>query len=94
MIMREGRRELRLLDLMMTGIGGLVGSGWLFSSLTAANVAGPAALISWIIGMVAIAIIGLTFAELAGLVPEMGGVIRYQNCRTSASRVFLSAGRC
>ncbi|NMP23161.1 APC family permease [Sulfobacillus harzensis] len=87
--MKEGRRELRLLDLMMTGIGGLVGSGWLFSSLTAANVAGPGAIISWVIGMVAIAIIGLTFAELAGLVPEMGGVIRYPEISHGSLTSFL-----
>lgn len=88
-MMREGRRALRLVDLMMTGIGGLVGSGWLFSALTASNVAGPGAIISWVIGMAAIAIIGLTFAELAGLVPEMGGVIRYPEISHGSLTSFL-----
>lgn len=87
--MHEGRRELRLLDLVMTGIGGLVGSGWLFSSLTASNIAGPGALISWVIGMAAIAVIGLTFAELAGLVPEMGGVVRYPEISHGSLTSFL-----
>ena len=42
--MGEGRRALRLVDLRMTGIGGLVGSGWLLSALTASD--GPARALS------------------------------------------------
>lgn len=71
------RRELSMLDLTMTAIGGLVGSGWLFSALTASTIAGPGALLSWVIGGAAVIILGLTFAELAGMLPEAGGVIRY-----------------
>jgi len=71
------RRELGLVDLVFTGIGGLVGSGWLFASLTASNIAGPAAVLSWIIGGLAVAAFGLTFAEMSGMIPETGGVVRY-----------------
>lgn len=74
---RHLRRELTLIDLTMTAIGGLIGSGWLFASMTAATIAGPAALLSWGIGAIAVIILGLTFAELAGMLPEAGGVIRY-----------------
>ena len=74
---RHLRRELTLTDLTMTAIGGLIGSGWLFASMTAATIAGPGALLSWIIGAIAVIILGLTFAELSGMLPEAGGVIRY-----------------
>ncbi|PSR23904.1 MAG: APC family permease [Sulfobacillus acidophilus] len=71
------RRELTLVDLTMTAIGGLVGSGWLFASMTAATIAGPAAILSWIIGGFGVIVLGLSFAELAGMLPEAGGIIRY-----------------
>ncbi len=71
------RRELSLLDLTMTAIGGLVGSGWLFASMTAATIAGPAAILSWVIGAFGVIVLGLSFAELAGMLPEAGGIIRY-----------------
>lgn len=71
------RRELSLVDLTMTAIGGLVGSGWLFASMVASTIAGPGAILSWIIGAFGVIVLGLAFAELAGMLPEAGGVIRY-----------------
>ncbi|MHB1955215.1 MAG: APC family permease [Sulfobacillus sp.] len=79
-IIRPGpslRRELTLLDLTMTAVGGLVGSGWLFAAMTAGTIAGPAAILSWVIGGIGVIVLGLTFAELAGMLPEAGGIIRY-----------------
>ncbi len=70
-------RELSLTDLTMTAIGGLVGSGWLFASMTAATIAGPASIISWVIGAFGVIVLGLSFAELASMLPEPGGIIRY-----------------
>ncbi|RYL99216.1 APC family permease [Sporolactobacillus sp. THM7-7] len=71
------RREMRTFALTMTGLGSIIGSGWLFGSWKAASVAGPAAVYSWVIGMVLILLIGLTFAELGALFPETGGMVRY-----------------
>ncbi len=70
-------RRLTRIDLLMTAAGGLVGSGWLFSALATATIAGPASLISWVIGGIAVVILGLTFAELSAAYPEAGGVIRF-----------------
>jgi len=61
----------------MTGVGSIIGSGWLFGAWKAAKVAGPAALLAWIIGMCAILLIGLVYAELGARFPESGGVVRY-----------------
>ncbi len=71
------QRRLTRTDLTMTAIGGLIGSGWLFSALAAATIAGPASIVSWIIGGVAVVILGLAFAELSATYPEAGGVIRF-----------------
>lgn len=71
------KRELRLIDLVMASLGGIIGSGWLFGALYSANVAGPAAILSWVLGGVAVILIGLIFAELTGMLPESGGVARY-----------------
>ncbi len=71
------KRDLSLLDLTMASVGGIIGSGWLFGSLYSANVAGPASIISWIIGGIAVLFIGLVFSELGGMLPESGSIARY-----------------
>lgn len=71
------KREMSRLDLTMAGLGAIVGSGWLFGVLYAANDAGPAAVIAWLIGGFAVALIGLVYAELSGMLPEAGGIARY-----------------
>lgn len=71
------RRELSLLDLTMASMGAIIGSGWLFGSLRAANLAGPSALLSWVIGGIAVMLIGLVYAELGAMAPEAGGLVRY-----------------
>ncbi len=71
------KKDLTLMDLTMASVGGIIGSGWLFGSLYAANDAGPAAIVSWIIGGIAVLLIGLVFAELGGMLPESGSIARY-----------------
>jgi amino acid transporter len=71
------RREMSRLDLVMAGLGAIIGSGWLFGVLYAANDAGPAAVLGWVIGGIAVILIGLVYAELSGMLPEAGGIARY-----------------
>lgn len=71
------KRSLNLLDLTFLGLGAIIGSGWLFGSLNGAIQAGPAAWIAWVIGAVAVLLIGLVYAELGGALPRAGGIIRY-----------------
>lgn len=59
--------------LLMISINGMVGSAWLFAPLYAAKIAGSAAIIAWVIGGLATAVIALTFAELSVLFPVAGG---------------------
>jgi amino acid transporter len=71
------RRKLNLIDLTFIGLGSIIGSGWLYSSLFAAKIAGPAAWISWVIGALVTAVLGLVFAELGSAIPRTGGLVRY-----------------
>ena len=71
------KKDMSRLDLTMAGLGAIIGSGWLFGVLYAANYAGPAAVIGWLIGGVAVALISLVYAELSGMLPEAGGIARY-----------------
>jgi amino acid transporter len=71
------RRHLGTVSLLFSGVGAIIGSGWLFGAMTAAGLAGPAAILSWIIGAVMILIIGLVYAELGTMFPLSGGVIRF-----------------
>lgn len=69
----ELNRRFSPLTLLMISINGMIGSAWLFAPLYAAKIAGPGALIAWLIGGGATALIALTFAELSVLFPVAGG---------------------
>jgi amino acid transporter len=71
------KRRMGLWSLVATGLGSVIGSGWLFSSLYAAQTAGPASILAWLIGGVLMLLIALVFAELGMVKPESGGVVRY-----------------
>jgi amino acid transporter len=71
------RRDVGAFALMLTGLGSIIGSGWLFGAWHAAQLAGPGAVYAWIIGAVIILFIALTYAELGAMFPESGGMVRY-----------------
>jgi amino acid transporter len=71
------RRDVGLIGLMWASVGSIIGSGWLYGAEKAVVVAGPAAVISWLIGAVAIVLLALVHAELGGMFPVAGGTARY-----------------
>ncbi|HET7304526.1 MAG TPA: APC family permease [Segeticoccus sp.] len=71
------KKDLGPVSLLFTAIGSIIGSGWLFSSLHAAEIAGPGAIISWVVGMIMFIFIGLSYSELGVMFPHSGGVARY-----------------
>ncbi|MET7680610.1 APC family permease [Streptomyces sp. NPDC005423] len=71
------RREVGFIGLIWASEGSIIGSGWLFGAQKALGVAGPAAIISWGIGSVAILILALVHAELGGMYPVSGGTARF-----------------
>lgn len=73
------QRSISPLGLLLAGVGSVIGSGWLFGALYAAQIAGPAAILSWIIGGLMMILIAFTFAELGSAFPVAGGMIQYAN---------------
>jgi amino acid transporter len=71
------RRDVGTFALMLTGLGSIIGSGWLFGAWHAAQLAGPGAVYAWLLGAVIIMFIALTYAELGAMFPESGGMVRY-----------------
>src|SRR6201990_3180169 len=71
------RREIGFIGLLWASGGSIIGSGWLFGAQGALSTAGPAAIISWVIGAVAILLLALVHAELGALAPVAGGTARF-----------------
>lgn len=71
------RKDISKFSLLFTSVGGIVGSGWLLGPFYTAKVAGPAAILSWMIGGFLMIIVALTFAELATSLPVAGGMVRF-----------------
>lgn len=71
------RRDLGIIGLLFAAVGSIIGSGWLFGALTAAEIAGPASTIAWGIGGIMIIFIALSYAELGTMFPVSGGVVRF-----------------
>ncbi|WP_353713648.1 APC family permease [Arthrobacter sp. K5] len=70
-------RRLGYWSLVAMGIGSVIGSGWLFAAMYAAQAAGPASIIAWLIGGAIMLALALVTAELGITHPESGGLSRY-----------------
>ena len=66
------KRQISAIDMIMVGIGAIVGSGWLFAVSIIASIAGPAGWISWVIGGIVLLVLGLVYAELGAAFPRAG----------------------
>jgi amino acid transporter len=89
--MNTMHRKMGTFALTMTGLGSIIGSGWLFGAWKAAEIAGPAAVFSWIIGMVVILCIALSYSELGAMFPEAGGMVKYTQYSHGSFVGFLAA---
>ena len=71
-------RHLRLWDLIILGIGAMVGTGiFTITGTAAANLAGPALIISIVIAAFCVGLSALFFAEFASRIPSTGGAYSY-----------------
>jgi amino acid transporter len=66
------KRSISSVAMLFASISAIIGSGWLFSSYYAATLAGPAALISWLIGGFVAVSVAFVFGELSSLLPVTG----------------------
>src|ERR1700748_450360 len=71
------RRDGGRLALLFTSVGSVIGSGWLLGALNATTIAGPAAIVSWVLGAFAVMLLALVLAELGGMSPIGGGNGRF-----------------
>lgn len=74
---RRLRRDLGFWGLTGIGFSNIVGSGWLFAAMYAAQTAGPAALLSWIGAGLLCGLVALVMIELGASRPEGGGTVRW-----------------
>jgi amino acid transporter len=88
---RKLRRDVGLVGLMFCSVGLIIGSGWLFGALSASLIAGPAALISWVLGGFAVILLALIHAELGAMYPVAGGSARFPHY-AFGSLIGFSAG--
>jgi amino acid transporter len=75
-------------------LGAMIGSGWLFASMYAAKIAGPAAIISWMIGAIIMGVIAFAFAELGAMLPIAGGLSRYPHITFGGTMSFVCSWVC
>ncbi len=71
------KREMGLVGATWASETSIIGSGWLFGALFAAQAAGTAALLGWVIGGIAVVILALVHAELGAMYPVSGGTARF-----------------
>jgi amino acid transporter len=71
------RRDVGPVGLVFASLGSIIGAGWLFGALYASSLAGPAAIIAWVIGGGAMMLLALAHAELGAAYPVAGGNARF-----------------
>ena len=71
------QRTVGFYGLTFVSLGSIIGSGWLLGALTAAKVAGPASILSWILAACMLTLLALTYAELGAAYPVAGGAARF-----------------
>ena len=72
------RRSLTALDLTLLGIGAIIGTGiFVLTGIAAANQAGPAIVVSYMVAGLACAFAALCYAEFASMLPVAGSAYTY-----------------
>ncbi|MCP4329093.1 MAG: amino acid permease [Alphaproteobacteria bacterium] len=70
------QRSIGLIGLTFIAISGMLGSGWLFVPLFVSQLAGPAGILSWLIGGMVMLLIALCYAEIGAMLPVSGALAR------------------
>ena len=81
------RRVLGLFELILLGIGAVVGTGiFVITGIAAADYAGPAIIVSFIISGLVCILAALCYAEFSAMVPVAGSAYTY--CYTSLGEIW------
>jgi APA family basic amino acid/polyamine antiporter len=86
----EFKRSLGLFDALAIGIGAIIGAGIFVVTGISAGLAGPALLLSLLIGACISGFTALSFAELAALIPKEGGGYEFAHELISPFAGFIS----
>jgi amino acid transporter len=70
-------RTVGFWGLMFVSLGSIIGSGWLLGALFAAEAAGPASTLSWVLAAAMLMTLALVHAELGAAYPVAGGTARF-----------------
>jgi amino acid transporter len=84
------QRSVGFYGLTAVSLGSIIGSGWLLGALKVAKTAGPAGIISWIIGAIMLSVLALVYAELSATYPVAGGTARFAYFSHGPVAGFLS----
>jgi amino acid transporter len=84
------KKHISLFGLIALAVSVQIGSGWLLATLAAASIAGPASILTWILGAVFFGIIGATWMELGTMMPRSGAGVRYPRLTHGAFLSFFN----
>lgn len=84
------KRVVGFWGLLFVSLGSIIGSGWLLGALGAAQTAGPASIISWLLAAVLLAVLALIHADLGAAYPVAGGTARYPHYAFGALAGFTA----
>ena len=68
--------KISTMSLLFASVSAILGSGWLFSAFYTSSYAGPASLLSWLLGGLLVIIIAFVYAELCTMIPITGSSTR------------------
>ena len=80
------KREMGFIGAAWASETSIIGSGWLFGSLYAAQAVGGAAILDWVIAGVVVMVLALVHAELGAMYPVAGGTARFRGPTAQARR--------
>src|SRR5438309_203795 len=87
---KELARSMSLLDLIFLGVGCVIGTGiFVITGVVAAESAGPAITISFVIAGIACALAAFCYAEFSSAVPVSGSVYTYTYATMGEFFAFL-----
>ena len=83
-------RDLRLIDVTMIGIGGMIGAGIFVLTGIAAGEAGPALVLAFILNGIVTSLTAMAYAELGSAIPEAGGAFLWVKRGLGGVQGFLA----
>ena len=86
------KRSISPFGLLLASVSAIIGSGWLFSAFYTSTIAGPGALVSWLIGGLGIIVVAFVFAEICTLIPVTGSSTESRSLPMGLLLVFYLVG--